>query len=101
MGKKIRENIAYIVTNLTPEQASPEDILFYVRNYWHIENRSHYVRDETFREDRSTIRTGNGPRIMATLRNLGIGLLRLMGATNIAEATRHFCFNQNLATALL
>jgi hypothetical protein len=43
----------------------------------------------TFGEDLSQARTGNGPQVMATLRNLAISLLRLTGATNIAKALRH------------
>jgi hypothetical protein len=43
----------------------------------------------TFDEDRSQVRTGNGPQVMATLRNTAISLHRLAGATNIAEALRH------------
>ena len=39
-------------------------------------------------EDRSQVRTGNGPRVMASLRNLAITILRLSGAINIAAALR-------------
>jgi predicted transposase YbfD/YdcC len=46
------------------------------------------VRDVAFDEDRSRVRAGNGPRLMASLRNLVISLLRLAGHTNIAEARR-------------
>jgi hypothetical protein len=42
-----------------------------------------------FDEDRSQIRTANGPRIMASLRNLAITVLRLSGVDNIAAALRH------------
>ena len=49
----------------------------------------HWVRDLTFDEDHSTVRTGTLPQLMATLRNTAIGLLRLRGKhTNIAAATR-------------
>jgi hypothetical protein len=47
------------------------------------------VRDVTFSEDLSQIRTGHGPAVMATLRNLAISLHRLTGAANIAAACRH------------
>jgi len=47
------------------------------------------VRDVTFDEDRSQIRRGAGPQVMATLRNLAISLLRLAGAPFIAPALRH------------
>ncbi|MEV4076120.1 ISAs1 family transposase, partial [Nonomuraea fuscirosea] len=48
-----------------------------------------YVRDVTYAEDHSRVRTGNAPRAMASLRNLAIGALRLTGAGNIAQAIRH------------
>jgi hypothetical protein len=54
-----------------------------------VENKLHWVRDVTFDEDRSQIRTGTGPRVMASLRNLAITVLRLAGFTNIAAALRH------------
>lgn len=63
-------------------------LLELVRGHWTIENRLHWVRDVTFDEDRSQIRKGNGPRVMATLRNLAISILRLAGAHYIAKATR-------------
>jgi hypothetical protein len=47
------------------------------------------VRDVTFDEDRPQVPTGNGPQIMAALRNLVITALRLAGTTNIAAALRH------------
>lgn len=59
------------------------------RGHWGIEDRLHYVRDVTYDEDRSQIRTANGPRVMASLRNLAITAARLTGATNIAASTRH------------
>ncbi|MFD2860178.1 hypothetical protein ACFTE1_08875 [Salininema proteolyticum] len=46
------------------------------------------MRDRTFREDASTVSTGNAPRALAGLRNLAIGALRLSGAVNIAKACR-------------
>ena len=55
-----------------------------------MENRSHYVRDTTFDEDRSRIRTGNAPAVMAGLRNFAIALARLLGFSNIASALRAF-----------
>jgi hypothetical protein len=47
------------------------------------------VRDVTYDEDRSQVRTGNGPRVMASLRNLAIAILRLTGHPSIAAALRH------------
>lgn len=86
-GETTREQI-YAITSLTPAQASPENLAALIRGHWVIENRLHWVRDVTYDEDRSQIRTANGPRIMATIRNLAISIHRLTGATNIAKATR-------------
>jgi hypothetical protein len=54
-----------------------------------IENRLHWVRDVTYQGDKSLVRTGNAPRVMASLRSLAISLLRLDGHANIAAANRH------------
>jgi predicted transposase YbfD/YdcC len=53
------------------------------------DNALHWVRDVTFAEDLSQIRTGSSPQVMAAIRNLVISLHRLAGATNIAKALRH------------
>jgi predicted transposase YbfD/YdcC len=59
-----------------------------IRGHWGIENRLHWVRDVTFDEDRSQVRKGKGPQVMATLRNLAISILRLAGAQGVARALR-------------
>ncbi|HEY2672796.1 MAG TPA: ISAs1 family transposase [Rugosimonospora sp.] len=76
------------VTSLTADQASPADLLAYVRGHWSIEVL-HWIRDVTYREDACHARTGNAPRVAATLRNTAISLLRISGTTNIAAALRH------------
>lgn len=79
----------YVITNLGWDQITPAQLADLVRGHWAIENRVHHVRDVTFDEDRSQVRTGNGPRVMATLRNVAIGLIRARhGGQNIAAATR-------------
>ena len=88
--EKVREETIYGVTSLTTEQADPERLLEFVRCHWHIENRSFWVRDVTFDEDRSQVRCGAIPQVMAALRNLVIGLMRWLGYTNIAAACRCF-----------
>ncbi|MFJ3728916.1 ISAs1 family transposase [Streptomyces sp. NPDC090045] len=60
------------ITDLTSQEASPERLGRLARSQWTIENRLHCVRDTTFAEDASKIRTGHGPENMATLRNLAI-----------------------------
>jgi predicted transposase YbfD/YdcC len=77
------------ITSCDTTQADAPQIAAHTRNHWHIENKLHYVRDVTYHEDASQVRTHNGPRIMASLRNLAISILRLTGKTNIAAALRH------------
>jgi hypothetical protein len=88
-GRKSTVELAYGVTSMTPQNASPAELLGYNRGHWEIENRLHYVRDMTYDEDRSQVRKKQRPHAMASLRNLAISLLRLAGAENIAAATRH------------
>jgi predicted transposase YbfD/YdcC len=91
----------YAITDLTVHQGKPDQLADFVRGHWSIENKIHWVRDVTYDEDRSQIRTGTGPQVMAALRNLAISALRLTGATNIAAATRHHGRDHNRPLALL
>ncbi len=93
---KTRHEVVFGITSLSPEKASPERLLELNRGHWSIENSLHYVRDTTFDEDRSQIRTKTAPQVMATLKNLAISILRLHTFTNIASAVRHFAAQQNL-----
>jgi len=88
-GKLMREEKVYCVTSLTPDKADAQRLLTLNRGHWTIENRLHWVRDVTYDEDRSQVRMQEGPRVMATLRNLAISILRLAGVSNIAKALRH------------
>lgn len=87
-GGRTRTEVAYGVTSLTAAQAGPERAAGLTRGHWQIENKIHWVRDVTFREDASRIRTGEGPQVMATLRNLAIGVLHQAGRRDIAAALR-------------
>jgi predicted transposase YbfD/YdcC len=87
--RKLQTHTVFGVTNLPTTHATTTDIAHYLRGHWHIENRLHWVRDLTYHEDTSRVRTGTTPRAMASLRNLAISALRLTGHTNIAKALRH------------
>lgn len=82
-------------------QANPADIAALVRGQWQIENRVHYVRDVTYDEDRSQVRTGAAPQVMATMRNVAISLLRLAGWQNIKQATEKLSRRLDQILALL
>jgi Ni/Co efflux regulator RcnB len=88
-GKKWSAETVYAITSLTAIQASPAALAAIARGHWLIEDQLHWVRDMDWDEDRSQVRTGNGPRVMASLRNLAITTLRLTGETSIAAALRY------------
>jgi predicted transposase YbfD/YdcC len=98
---EVREEVVVGVTSLTPERADAARLLAVVRGHWSIENRSHWVRDVTFDEDRSQVRCGNIPQVMAALRNTVVGLMRGAGYTNIAVACRRFAAQPQAALHLI
>ena len=100
--KQVKSAVAvFIITSLSAREAAPEHLAGYVRGQWTIENKVHWVRDVTFREDSSRVRTGPRPRIMATLRNLVLGLIRQAGYTRIAATIRKIKHDTALLLAIL
>lgn len=94
--------MSYLITSLSPQKASPQRLLALNRGHWEIENRLHWVRDVVFGEDLSQIRTGAGPRVMATLRNLAISLIRLhRKSCGIARALRDMAARPHLTLAMV
>ena len=77
----------YAVTSLPFHQARPARLADLLRGHWAIE-ALHHLRDVTFAEDDSQVRTGAAPHVMATLRNLAIGVLCRAGPVNLAAALR-------------
>ena len=88
----------YGLTSLPPTDASAAQLLQLTRACWGIENGLHHRRDVTFREDAIRLTRGHAGRVLASLNNLVIGLLRVAGYTNLAAARRR-C-NADLLTAL-
>ena len=86
-SRRWRTVTVYAVTSLTAAQTSPGRLADWIRGHWGIE-ALHHLRDTTFAEDASQVRTGTAPRAMASLRNLAIGILRARGDHNIAAALR-------------
>ena len=86
-GQPISAVAALGVASPEPGQADAADLARYVREQWSIESL-HWIRDTLYEEDKSQVRTRSGPRVMAALRNLAIGALRLAGRIDVTEATR-------------
>lgn len=86
-GNPVSAVAALGVASPAADQAHPADLARHVREQWSIES-FHWLRDTLYQEDKSQVRTRNGPRIMAALRNLAICALRLSGRSDVTEATR-------------
>jgi predicted transposase YbfD/YdcC len=99
-GRHTQEAV-YGISSLTRSRAEAAALLTLVRHHWPVENKSHWVRDVTFDQDRSQVRTGSIPQVMAALRNAVIGLMRSVGETNIATAGRRFAARPWAALSLL
>jgi predicted transposase YbfD/YdcC len=83
-----QESVAYGITSLPRRVADAERLLALARGHWGIENGLFYRRDVTLGEDRSLLRRGNGPQVLATLNDLTVGLLLREGHTNAAAGRR-------------
>lgn len=87
---QIETEVTYGITSLPPALAGPAQLEQIWRGHWTIENRLHYVRDETFREDRCQVHVGAAAQALAAFRNAVIALFRAHGWSNLAEATRRY-----------
>lgn len=98
-GRKTVE-VVYLITSADHATAPPATLAAWVQGHWGVENRLHYVRDVSYAEDLSQVRTGHAPRVMATCRNVAISLLRIDGWQNIAAGLRHHAADPARALAL-
>jgi predicted transposase YbfD/YdcC len=99
-GKTKRE-VRFGVTSLPREVAGAERLLELTRGHWRIENCDHYVKDVTLGEDRSLVHLGNGPSILAMLRDLALSLLHRAGYRAIASRLRYHSVHPEKSVALL
>jgi len=83
-GTLTSKEIVHAVTSLDGKRASAADLAKIARGQWGIES-VHWLRDTAYAEDANTGYAGNGPQVMATLRNLAVSLLYLAG---VKEVTR-------------
>ncbi len=93
--------VVYLIAILPPGSDGLQSLLALCRGHWGIENSLHYVRDVTFAEDRSRIRTGHAPQLLAACRNLAITLIHRSGSSHIAASRRSFSYHPRAAFDLL
>ena len=99
-GQRRRE-VVYGITSLSPARASAARLLALVRAHWRIENRLHWRRDVTLREDACQVRKGEAPRILALLNSFLLALLDVFAVSNVPKQMRLFDAQPWLAVRLL
>jgi predicted transposase YbfD/YdcC len=99
-GKRLSLVAVLGITSLTADHATPAELAALMRGQWKTE-AIHQIRDVTYTEDASRVRTGQAPRVMASLRSLAISLLKLVGWTNISAANQHMAAHHRDALSLL
>jgi predicted transposase YbfD/YdcC len=97
----MRREVVYGITSLPPTRASATRLLGLVRTHWKIENRLHWRRDVTLREDHCQVRKAEAPRILALLNSFLLALLDLFGVSNVPKQMRTFDAQPLLAVRLL
>jgi predicted transposase YbfD/YdcC len=97
-GKRV---VHYGLTSLSPQTGPPARLLALKRGHWQIENRLHYVKDVVLGEDASLIHCGQGPTVMALLREAALNLLRRSGVRQISARLRYHSQYPTAAVALL
>jgi predicted transposase YbfD/YdcC len=99
-GKELCQ-VSYGVTSLTRAKASPAELLALKRGHWGIENKSHYRRDETLREDWCHLRKGHAAHALAIINNLVLGLILRQGLQNVPRARREYDAHPEMALRLV
>jgi predicted transposase YbfD/YdcC len=96
-----KQALLYGITSLSVETGPPDRLLALKRGHWAIENDLHRTKDVTLGEDQSTLHTGQGPTVMAFLRDAALSLLRRAGVQQIAARLREYAQDPTPALALV
>ena len=98
---KSEVQVVYGITSLSRDKADARKLLALARGHWGIENKLHYVRDETLGEDRCRVRKGAAAQVLAAVRNAAVHLLGKVNPKNKAAATRRLAAHPKEALPLL
>jgi hypothetical protein len=89
------------ITSLGRNRSDAKDLLMRTRGHWGIENRLHFVKDETLGEDRCRVRKGSGAQVLAAIRNACVHLLEAVETPSKAAAVRRLAAHPEEAVSLL
>ena len=101
LGAPAQSETAYAITSLSRRQANPRQLEHHWRGHWCIENRNHYVRDETLGEDRCQVFVGQAAVALAALRTAILCLIRSQSWRCVPQALRHYAAHPDLAWSAL
>jgi predicted transposase YbfD/YdcC len=93
-GTYLSKEIVHGITSLDARRGTPEVLAEVTRGQWGIES-VHWLRDTAWREDQNTGYAGNGPQVMASLRNVAVSLLHIAGVTEIIRTIQAICRDRN------
>lgn len=99
-GRVVRM-VHYAITSLPPQAATPEQLWQLWHEHWHIENKSHWVRDVVFGEDASRARSGTLAEALSLLRTAVITRFRLASLDDITTARTQASADLRIATFLV
>jgi len=88
-GKYSKENHYYI----SSLKVNAKTFAHIIRSHWKIENSLHYVKDVSFDEDSSRIRTQQAPLVSTMLRSLAINIMNINKIPNIKKARKLFAWS--------
>lgn len=82
--------VVFGITSLPFTRQLAQNLLAWTRHHWGIENKLHYRRDVTLREDATRMMRTHQAQVVATLNNFVIALITKLGFSNLASARRFF-----------
>jgi len=82
--------VVFGITSLSFTPTLAQQLLTWTRQHWAIENKLHYRRDVTLREDATRMKQKHQAQVVATLNNFVVALATYLGFSNLASARRFF-----------
>ena len=101
LADKTEVEVVHGLSSLPRSRADAGRLLELTRGHWGIENRLHYVRDETLGEDRCRVRKGVAAQVLAAIRNVVVHLLDSVAGPSKAAVTRRLAVHPAQALPLL
>jgi len=98
----MRPSAFHLIFPLTlPQQSLFDHYPEFVICDYTIENRLHWRRDVTLREDHCQVHKGQAPRVLAVLNTFLLALMDFLGVSNVPQQMRCFEAHPLLAVRLL